>query len=372
MKRIIYQMTVAVMLLVLSCKSASEKGHIETLDKFPIANPKLVDTIYHNEYVAEIQSVQNVEIRAQVKSYISAVHIDEGKSVKKGQLLFSLNSQLIKEELFKAQATLKTAIAETKIAELTIKNTQLLVEKNVVAKTELDMALANLEVLKAKVEEAKAAENAIKVQMTFSEIRAPFDGVIGRVPNKMGSLVDEGTLLTTISDNQNVFAYFNVSEKEYLNLSQNKNFINNQNILLILADGQTYPYRGRIETIDAQFDKTTGNIALRAKFGNPQQLLKHGASGKIQMQHILKNALVVPQKSTFDVQDKTYVYTIDNQQIVKMQPIVVKMRLPHIFVLESGLTVSDKIIYEGVQNVKEGDKIEILSMSPTFTDVGSR
>jgi membrane fusion protein (multidrug efflux system) len=183
--------------------------------KFPVTSPLAMDTTYTSEYVAEIQSLQNVEIRAKIKGYIEKIYVDEGKPVKAGQTLFSINSQEFQKELLKARAMIKTAIAETKTAELELQTAKTLFEKNIVAKSEFEKAQAHVEAANAKVEEAKAAEESANINVALAEIKAPFDGVINRIPFKTGSLIDEGTLLTTLSNNKEVFAYFNVSESYF-------------------------------------------------------------------------------------------------------------------------------------------------------------
>jgi len=325
--------------------------------KFPTTSPLMVDTTYTSEYVAEIQSLQNVEIRAKIKGYIEKIYVDEGRPVKAGQTLFSISNKEFNQELLKAKAMLKSAIAEAKTAELELKNVKTLSDKNIVSKTELEKAQANLDAANARIDEAKANEASANINLSFTEIKAPFDGIINRIPFKTGSLIDEGTLLTTLSNNKEVFAYFNVSEKEYLGYTTQKENGEKGNITLLLANGQAHKYKGTVETIDGEFDKNTGNIAFRAKIPNPDLLLKHGSSGKVQLTNYLKNALLIPQKATFEIQDKFYVFVVDANNVVKQRNIVIRQRLPHLYVIESGLSANDKIIYEGIQTVKEGDKI---------------
>jgi RND family efflux transporter MFP subunit len=331
---------------------------------FPVTSPLAMDTTYTSEYVAQVQSLQNVEIRAKIKGYIEKIYVDEGKAVKAEHPLFSINNQEFQKELLKASAMVKTAIAEAKTAELELQNVKTLSDKNIISKTELEKAQANFDAANARVDEAKANESSATINLSLTEIKAPFDGTINRIPFKTGSLIDEGALLTTLSNNKEVFAYFNVSEKEYLNFANQKANENKNNITLLLANGQAHKYKGTVETIEGEFDKNTGNIAFRAKFPNPDLLLKHGSSGKVQLTNELKNALLIPQKATFEIQDKFYVFVIDANNAVKTRNIVIKQRLPHLYVIESGLTTSDKIIYEGIQNVKEGDKIltEFISL----------
>lgn len=325
--------------------------------KFPVTSPLAMDTTYTSEYVAEIQSLQNIEIRAKINGYIEKIYVDEGKPVKAGQTLFSITNKAFKQELLKAKAMLKTSISEAKSTEIELQNVKKLSDKNIVSKTELEKAQANFEAANARIEEAKANEASANLNLSLAEIKAPFDGTINRIPFKSGSLIDEGTLLTTLSNNKEVFAYFNVSEKEYLGYTTKKENGEKDNITLLLANGQTHKYKGTVETIEGEFNKNTGNISFRAKFPNPDLLLKHGSSGKVQLNNDIKNALLVPQKATFEIQDKFYVFVVDANNVVKQRNIVIKQRLPHLFVIERGLSTTDKIIYEGIQNVKEGDKI---------------
>jgi len=327
-------------------------------ETFPVTQPIVLDTVFAREYVADIQSMQHVEIRAQVKGFLEKIHVDEGQEVRAGQLLFTLSGKVFREAVRQAQATLNSAIAEAKVAEVEVANARTLVEKNIVGKPELDMAQAKLEALQAKIEEARATVSAAELDLSFTEIRAPFAGILNREPLKVGSLVNEGDLLTTISSNHDVFVYFNVSEKEYLELQKRPDMGWKKNLALQLANGQMHAQRGSIETAETVVDKNTGSIAFRARFPNPGHLLKHGASGKVMVFDELKNALVVPQKSTFDVQDKTYVFVLNKENTIERRAIVPKLRLGHLYVVESGLTADDYVIFEGIKQLREGDKIE--------------
>jgi membrane fusion protein (multidrug efflux system) len=363
MKHQIFIAIATIAMHFMACKSEPQYLPSET-GKFPVTFPRQTDTVFNAEYVAEIQSVQNIEIRSRIRSYIANIHVDEGQTVRKGQLLFSLSSQGIKEELHKAQATMQASIAAQKPLEIDIRNTRLMVEKNVISNTELEMKLAELEVLKAQLEEAKADIAAAQNTLSYTEIRAPFDGIIGRIPNKTGSLIEEGALLTTLSNNDAVYAYFNISEKDYLLLTKEKALLQKPGLTLLLADNTHHQHKGTIETIDGQFDPNTGNIALRARFPNPNGILRHGASGKVLIPKNLKNALIIPQKSTFDIQDKTFVYIVEQNGVVSQRAIVPGLRLPQMYVVESGLSVTDRILYEGIQYVKDGDQIMVNEAVP--------
>ncbi len=324
-----------------ACKIKKEEKPEQA--KLTITNPVMMDTSFTKEYVAEIQSIQNIELRAKVKGYLETVLVDEGQLVNTGQMLFTIRSREYDAELAKAQAKVKTT-------ELEMKNVKTLAEKNIVSQTELSLAIA-------KLNEAKAEAGIAEANLSFTKIAAPFGGTIDRLKFKIGSLIDEGTVLTSLSNNKDVYAYFNVSEQEYLDYKTHTKKEEKNAITLLLANNLPHKYKGTIETIEGEFDKNTGSIAFRAKFPNPDLLLKHGETGKVQLTVDIKNALIIPQKATFEIQDKTFVYIVDENNVVKSRNITIKQKLPNLYVIEKGLSVTDKILLEGIQSVKEDDKI---------------
>ncbi len=313
--------------------------------KLPVTTPMLMDTTLTKDYIAEIQSLQNIEVRAKVKGFLEAIKVDEGQKVEAGRLMFSIRSRDVEAEIAKCQARVKTA-------ELEMQNVKTLAEKNIVSQTELSLSVA-------KLNEAKAELGVAEAEMSFTKIYAPFSGVVDRLKFKVGSLIDEGTLLTSLSNNKSVYAYFNVSEKEYLDFKGKGMDKNKEKITLLLANNQPHKYKGVIETVEGEFDKNTGSIAFRAEFPNPELLLKHGETGKVQLPVQLKNAIVIPQKATYELQDKIYVFVVDDNNVVKSRNIVVKQKISNLYVIESGLSITDKILLEGVQSVKDDDKIEV-------------
>jgi membrane fusion protein (multidrug efflux system) len=360
-------LSLGVVCVLSSC--THEKKEVKVVDNFPVITPFVADTSVNEEYVAEIQAMQNVELRSRVKGYLDKISVDEGQQVKAGQVLFSISSQEYREDLAKAKAELSSAMADVKTAELDVQNTRLLVDRNVVSRTELEMAQAKLDALKAKVEEARANESSAALNLSYTTIKAPFDGIVNRIPNKVGSLIDEGTLLTSISNDKEMLAYFNVSENEYFNFLRDKEQLKKQLATLVLADGQVYDYKGIVETVDGEIDKNTGNIAFRARFKNPELLLKHGATGKIVVSKKLKDALIIPQKSTFEVQEKTYVYLVDKNNVVQLRSITPQFRLENTYIISGGLNKSDRFLYEGIQQVKEGDKITPRSVKTEIVEL---
>jgi membrane fusion protein (multidrug efflux system) len=195
------------------------------------------------------------------------------------------------------------------------------------------------------------------LNLSYTEIKAPFDGIIDGIRFKTGSLIDEGTLLTSLSNNKEMYAYFNVSETEYLDYKTQTKSDEKNNVTLLLANNQEYKYKGAVETIESEFDNNTGNISFRAKFPNPELLLKHGETGRVQLTIPIKNALLIPQKATFELQDKIYVYVVDQNNIIKSKSITVKQSLSNLYIIE-GLSEKDKILLEGIQIAKEDEKVE--------------
>ncbi|CAN5338750.1 efflux RND transporter periplasmic adaptor subunit [soil metagenome] len=343
------------------CSANSQMEEEKAADRvLPVIEVFAKDTVLHHEYVADIQAVQNVELRARVQGFLVKVYVDEGQEVKKGQLLFKINDEEYKAELAKANANLQSAIAEAKAVELEVDRLKVLVEKNVISSTELDVALARLDAVRARIGESRSAKSNAAVRLSYTSIRAPFNGIIDRIPFKTGSLIDHGTLLTTASDISAIFVYFSVSEGEYLQYVKTKAndaSRNNSNVRLILADGSPYSYEGSVETMEGEFKASTGSIAFRARFPNPDKLLKHGATGRIILYNNIENALMVPQKAVFEIQDKNYVFLVDSTDRVKMKNFIPRTRFSHYYIIESGLKEGDRVVFEGIQDLQNGMQI---------------
>ena len=352
-----------VLLLILSSCNSQEvqSKNKQTVQELPVIKLVTLDTVIYKEYVADIQAIKNVEIRARVEGFLDVIYVDEGKNVKKGQPLFKLNSEEFEAELAKQKANLKSAIANAKASKLEVYRTSILVEKDVISKSELEVAKAKLTAAEARVDEAKSAQSNAAIQLSYTHLKSPFQGIISRIPLKKGSLVSAGTLLTKISDNSSINAYFNVSEGEYLGYQKmlKNEGINGskKQVTLTLADGSVYPYKGIIETTEGEINPSTGTIAFRAKFPNPDRLLKHGSTGKITLSRPVRDALLVPQKAAFEIQDKLFVYVLDQDNKVKIRSFEPENRLSHFYIVHDGLHAKDKVIYEGIQNLKEGVKI---------------
>ena len=311
-------------------------------------------------YVADIQAVRNVEIRSSVQGYVETIYVDEGQHVKEGQLLFKLRDNEYRNEVLKAKAQLNVAGADKLQAEVEYERVKGLVDKKIVAATELALAASKVKVAGSRVEEATSNLEIANHRLSYTSIRAPFDGFIDRIPLKKGSLVSEGTLISSISDINSVYAYFNISENEYLKYRRmlaDDTATGQEIASLILSDGKEYDHRGRIEAVTSEFEENTGSIAIRARFPNPAHLLRHHATGKIKLSDHHVGALLVPQRSTFEIQDKTYVFVIDKNNVAHMRHFTPAGRTDQNYIVGSGLNEGEVIAWEGIQFLKDGMKV---------------
>lgn len=348
MRRILMFMSLWSVLTFTSCSSKHEEK--EEAHHFPVTKPYSRDTVVTRVYVCQIRSIQHIELRALERGYLEKIYVDEGQYVKKGQKMFQIMPLIYQAELQKAQA-------EVNYIEIEFRNTKQLADSNVVSPNELAMA-------KAKLDKAKAELLLAQTHLLFTEIKAPFSGIMDRFQARLGSLVDEGDLLTTLSDNHKVWVYFNVPEAEYLDYKSKAKKDSVMNVELIMANHKLFGYPGKVETIEADFDNETGNISFRATFPNPQGLLRHGETGNILVKQPVKNALLIPQKATFEVLDKKFVYVVDKDNVVRSREITIAAELPHIFIVETGLNESDRILLEGLRQVRENQKIECTFEEP--------
>lgn len=340
MKKILMLSGICMLLGYTSCKTENKEQEVES--KLSVTSPLKMDTAIIKEYVCQIHSIRHIEIRAQERGYLQKSYVDEGQHVKKGQLLFQIMPNVYGAELQKAQA-------EVNFAEIEYQNTKKLADSDIVAPGELAMA-------KAKLDKAKAEASLNQVHLQFTEIRAPFDGIIDHLQARPGSLLGEGDLLTTLSDNSQMWVYFNVPEAEYLNYIT-KAKAEDQKVNLLMANNEVFDYPGVVETIEADFNNETGNIPFRATFPNPKGVLRHGETGSIQMLVPLKNALIIPQKATFEVMDKKYVYVVDKDNRVRSREITIGADMADLYTVTSGISANDKILLEGLRKVKNNDKI---------------
>ncbi len=339
---------VLALLCLISCNTKVEETGKEEI--FISTNPLIKDTLITKEYVCQIRSISHIELRALERGYLQHIYVDEGQFVKKGQLMFQIMPMVYRAEKERAHA-------EANYAEIEYINTKQLAEKNVVSQNELALT-------KAKFNKAKAELSLAEVRLGFTEIRAPFDGFMDRFQVRLGSLLDEGDLLTTLSDNSQMWVYFNVPEAEYLDYQTKLISDKPLKVKLLMANQEIYDYDGEVKTIEADFNNETGNIAFRATFPNPKKLLRHGETGNIVVNVPLKHAMIIPQKATFEVLDKKYVYVLDKNNVIHSRKISIVAELPDLYVVKPNLKAKDKILLEGLRKVTENQKINCKFQDP--------
>jgi membrane fusion protein (multidrug efflux system) len=358
--RVFFLKILASVLLWGCSESRATKNQIKT-PELEVLTLRAQSISIPRDYICQINAVEYVEIHARVQGYLEDIYIDEGQFVSKGQPLFRISSNEYKEVVVSAEANLQRALAEAKTKSLEVERIGLMVDKHVISESQLEVAKAQLDAAESGVREARSVLQNANINLNYTFIRAPFDGVIDRIPFKKGSLINSGTLLTSLSNIDDVFAYFKVSETEYLQLLgkeiKGRKFNSLGKLSLVLADGSPYPWQGKIETIEGDFDRETGTIAIRARFPNPDFILKHGSSGKVQLLRTWNNALLVPEASAFTIQDKNYVFVVDKNDIAHTRNFETLARFDHCFVV-SGLKPGERIVVDGLMEIHDGQTIK--------------
>lgn len=332
-------------ILSMGCRQQEIEKH-EEAPKLEATTPLREDTSITKEYVCQIRAIRHIEVRALERGYLQSIFVDEGQMVRHGQPMFKIMPNIYQAELLKAKAEASTVNIE-------YLNTKGLADQNIVSPNELALA-------KAKLDKAQAEVKLAETHLNFTDINAPFDGIVDHLVVRNGSLLEEGELLTTLSDVGKLWVYFNVPEAEYLDYMTHKNEeARAKEVRLKMANGKLFNQTGLIETIEADFDNAAGNIEFRAMFSNPEKILRHGETGTILMIKPYRNAMLIPQKATFEILDKTYVYVIGAENKLEQRMISVEAELPHLFIVKEGLKDGEKILVDGLRKVHSGQQVEI-------------
>lgn len=337
---------------------------------YPVVKINSQSTSLETTYPAQLKGQQDVDIRPKIDGFIEKIYVDEGATVKKGQLLFAINAPQYAEAVRTAAAAIKSAEADVAAAQLQYNKTKPLVEQDIVSKFDLDNAALVLTSKKAALAQAKAALANAQTNLSYTKVTSPMDGVIGNIPYKVGALVSSTSPmpLTTISNIDKVYAYFSLNEKQLLEIARayQGNTLEAKikqipAVSLQLADGSIYPEKGRIETVSGQIDPQTGSSSLRATFANPQGLLRSGASATLIIPKNVESAILIPQKSTTDIQGKKFVYLLTDSNTVKEVNVeVMQVTKGNFYVVTNGLKAGDQIVVEGFTSLKDGSKIKPL------------
>jgi membrane fusion protein (multidrug efflux system) len=328
-----------------------EEGHEEHGHKIVVTTPVIKDVTTTQQYVCQIHSCRHIEVRALESGYLEKILVNEGQTVQQGDLLFKILPTLYK-------ARLATDMAEAQQVQIEANNTQTLYQKRIVSQQEVALVQAKLAKAQAKVELARA-------ELNFTDVTAPFGGIVDRQLMQLGSLVEEGDMLTTLSDNSLMWVYFNVPEANYLDYMENlRHHADELKIELKLANGKKFDQLGEIGAIEADFNNQTGNIPFRANFPNPERLLRHGQTGTVMISRLQRGALVIPQRAVFEILAKRYVFVVGEDNVVHQREIVIGSELEDIYLIKEGLDVNDKIVLEGVRQVRDGEEVEFEFLAP--------
>lgn len=322
----------------------ADKGEEHERHKILVTSPKAKDVTLPQPYVCQIHSQRHIKVRALEGGYLKEINIKEGQAVKKGDLMFKIVPTLY-------QAKLDAENAEVRLAQVELNNSRKLADTKVVSQQDRLMH-------EAKLLHAQAKANLAKAELDFTNVAAPFDGIVDHQEEQLGSLIKEGDILTTLSDNSVMWVYFNVPEAQYLEyMASLKDGQDDRQVELILADGSKFNQIGKIGAIEANFDNTTGNIPFRADFPNPDRLLRHGQTGTVVLPRVLKDVLVIPQRAIFEILDRQYVYVLDQDDVVHQREVGIQDELDDIYVVNRGLAASDRIVLEGMRDLHDGAKV---------------
>jgi membrane fusion protein (multidrug efflux system) len=372
------------LLFISSCGNSDQKkgpAGADQIQAYPVFAVAPQSTSLETDYPATLEGIQNVDIRPKVDGFIERIYVDEGATVKKGQMLFSINAPQYEQMVRTANAAISSAEADVNAAQLQVNKTKPLVEKDIISKYDLDAAQLTLQSRKAGLAQARAELVNAKTNLGYTRITSPVDGVIGSIPFKTGSLVSPtgAEPLTTVSNISRVYAYFSLNEKQLLDFSNTykgktlaEQMKNIPAVSLVLADGTVYAQNGKIESINGLINTNTGSASLRATFSNPAMILRSGASAAVRIPQHLENAIMIPQKSTTDLQGKKFVYVVDGQGVAKNTEVqIMEIAKGNFYVVTKGLKAGDKIVLEGFQSLKDGVNIkpEEQSADSVYTEL---
>lgn len=346
-----------------SCGGENEQQQVQAPEIATItvttANSEL-----QRSYPVIIKGKADIDIRPQVTGFITQVHVDEGQKVRKGQVLFTLDQVQYQAAVDQANAAVTVAETAVATAQLTANNKKSLFEKNIISEYEYKLAENSLAQAEAQLAQAKATLVNAQKNMSYTVVTAPSNGVVGTIPNRVGALASPSMAqpLTTVSDNNQVYAYFSLNEKEILGMTNNGSQSLDEAIKsmpavkLRLADGSIYGVEGKVATVSGVIDNTTGSASVRALFDNPAGMLRSGSTGSILIPYVESDAIIIPQKATFEIQDRKYVYIVDEtNKTVSTVITVFEINDGKEYIVTSGLKAGDRLVVEGVgTSVKDG------------------
>ncbi len=359
-----------VMATIVSCGGKDQKAGAAAnqVKDYAVITISPRSTTLNSDYPATIEGQQNVEIRPKIDGYIEKIFVDEGATVRKGQRLFQILAPQYEQDVRTAQANIKIAQANVNSAEMEVNKVRPLVEKNIISRYELESAEFKLQSSQAALAQAQATLVNARTNLGYTMITSPVNGMIGTLPYKIGSLVSSNTALplTTVSNVGNIYAYFSVNEKQALEFATTIKGATTEErlksippVTLVLANGNEFPEKGHIETASGLINTETGSVQVRATFPNPKNIVRSGSSGMVRIPATIDTAILVPQKSTYEIQGKKFVYLVSDSATVRSVEIKIRPNSGgRYFVVEEGLKAGDKIVLEGVAGLRENMAIK--------------
>lgn len=352
-----------------ACGTSQQPDQQEhAIPAYPVITIQPQSTTINTDYKASLEGQQNIEIRPKVDGFVAQIFVDEGAVVKKGQLLFKIDAPQYEQEVKTAAAAIKNAEAEVNTAKMQVEKTEPLVKEEIVSVYELKQANFNLHARQAALAQARASLANARTNVGYTNIVSPADGLIGNIPYKTGSLVSSSSTqpLTTVSNIAAVYAYFSFNEKQFLDFaaqypgtSIKDKLAHFPAVSLVLANGKEYAQKGKIESVGGLINAETGSVNLRAKFQNPEGLIRSGASATIRIPIVLKQALLIPTKASYEMQEKVMVFLVGKEGIVKSTEVsVMDKNAGDYYVVLQGLNAGDQIVTEGMGSLKDGARIK--------------
>ncbi|MDH6250280.1 membrane fusion protein (multidrug efflux system) [Chryseobacterium sp. H1D6B] len=346
-------------------KNNQNQSYQQQAPELPVETVKQGDASASREYAASIEGISNVEIRPQVTGYLTKIFVDEGDYVRAGQPLFKIEDQIFREQLKSAQAALISAQANLAASKIDLDRKKELFRNKMVSDIQVKEAEASYNAARGAVSQSLSTIESAKINVNFSTIKAPVSGYIGRFNYRLGSLLTPTNQdpITLLSDIHQVYTYFSLSENDFSSFQKqnagssiDEIVKNTPAVSLQLSGGENYAEKGRIDAVEGQFNKTTGSITLRAKFNNPNNLLRSGNTGKIVMEQFYSNVILLPVASTRAIQDKIFVFTIKDGKAVQL-PIEVSGKAGNDFIVSKGLKAGDQYIVSGFDRLQPGTPV---------------
>jgi len=365
---------IAVAVYISGCNQAQSAQAAPPPQTLPVLPINTAPSTTYLTYSATVEGKTNVEIRPQVSGYLDKIYVEEGAYVAAGQPLFKINDRPYDAQVHNSQANIEAAKANMEKAAIEVRRLQPLVENKVISDVQLKAAQAAYDAAKAQVNQAEAESNNAGINLGYTLLKAPVSGYIGRIPFKVGALVGKGEAqpLTVLSDVKEVYAYFAMSESDFLNFTNQSagKTVNDKikalpPVELELADKSIYPAKGRIEVVEGQFDKTMGTISFRATFPNGAGLLRTGSTGKVRIPQANSALIPVPQTATFDLQDKVFVFIVGDSNKVVSRPLHIVGKTTNYYLVDKGIQSGEKIVFAGMDRLQDG---AVITPQPLSAD----